>query len=251
MRILGCDISSYQGENVDFIKMEDAGAKYVILRKQIGYLGDGTFFHNLNEVVTKTHMKVGAYGALFPGYDVTRQYAKFIEGISPSDLDFPPFADIERKTGIAAIQGKSKNIAAALQYLFALKGWYGDAVPYTAKFVWESFYSSKAGWIDDWDLFVANYRNAQEPYYIPHGWEERLDGTPVAIPDSYAVWQFSADGNLRGPEFGVQSASIDLDLMHQWFWDKHIVPEPPSGDKPNVIVSYNPEKVNLIINEVI
>jgi GH25 family lysozyme M1 (1,4-beta-N-acetylmuramidase) len=249
-KIDGCDISAYQGV-VNFQKMEDAGSKFVILRKQVGYYGDVNFWTYF-ENAKRTSLKVGAYGALVPGYDRVRQFAKFVEGISPSDLDFPPFADIEKKTGLAATQGKSKNIADVLDYLFRLKAWWGDAVIYTAKYVWEEFYSSKAGWIDDWDLWVANYRvGANEPYYVPNGWMKRANGEDVTVEDSYMIWQHSADGNGLGAQYGVSSDDIDLDWMKQEFWDKHIVPQPPSGDKPNIAISYNPDKVNLIINEVL
>ena len=40
---LGCDISAWQGD-VDFGVMKDAGAEFVICRKQIGYYGDIRFF---------------------------------------------------------------------------------------------------------------------------------------------------------------------------------------------------------------
>jgi hypothetical protein len=146
---------------------------------------------------------------------------------------------------------KSKAIGDVLDYTFKLKDWYGDAVFYTAKFIWEEMYSAKPGWINDWDLWVANYTAFSEPHYIPHGWEEELDGTPVLVPDSYAIWQFSADGNGRGAEFGVQSADIDLDLMQQWFWDKWIDDTPAPPDKSPVAVTYNPDKVELVITEVV
>lgn len=223
-RILGCDISAHQGK-VNFTKMEDAGAKFVIMRKQLGYYGDLMFWENF-ENVKQTSLKVGIYGVPFVGYDLNRQYAKFIEGLGPSDIDLPPFADIERKHKYT----KSKAIGDMLDYMFKLRTWWGDCVPYTAKFIWEEMYSTRKGWINDWDLFVANYNYTEaEPSYIPIGWEYRLDGTPVSVRDSYAIWQFSADGNMRGAEFGAQSGSIDLDFMHRWFWDKYITNEQEVG----------------------
>lgn len=221
-RILGCDISYHQGD-VDFEKMKAAGAEFVIIRKQIGYYGDLRFFKNF-EGAKAAGLKVGIYGVPFIGYSIPRQFAKLTEGIQPSDLDFPPFADIERRHR----NTKSVAIGDVLDYLQRIVSWYGDAVIYTAKFVWEGLYSNKKGWINDWDLFVANYYNGDQPYYIPVGWTHRLDGTPVAKNDSYVIWQNSADKNGRGYEFGVSSADIDLDWMQQRFWDKHIntSPEP-------------------------
>ncbi len=242
-RILGTDISAYQG-TVDFTKMEDAGAKFVIMRKSLGYYGDLKFWENF-ESAKKTGLKIGAYGVPFVGYDINRQFTKFIEGLSPVDLDFPPFPDIERRHRYT----KSRAISDMLSYMLKLKDWWGDAVVYTAKFVWEEKYSSKPGWIDSWDLFLANYTTANEPHYVPHGWEERLSGAPVEVTDSYALWQFSADRNRRGAEFGVSSRDIDLDLMKQWFWDKHISPGIPPINKEEVVISYNPHKVKVVLNE--
>ena len=244
-RILGCDISAHQG-TINFNKMEDAGAKYVIMRKQLGYYGDLKFWENF-EKAKKTNLKIGAYGVPFVGYDITRQYAKFIEGISPSDLDFPPFPDIERRHKYT----KSFAIGRVLDYMQKLQNWWGDTVPYTAKFVWQEMYSNKIGWINDWDLFVANYTTANEPHYIPRGWEYRLDGTPVLVEDSYGIWQFSADGNRRGAEFGVSSHDIDLDWMKQWFWDKCITntPQPPV-DKEEVVVLYDSNKVKVVLQDI-
>ena len=214
--ILGCDISAYQGKT-NFVKMQDAGARFVILRKQVGYLGDIMFWENF-EKAKQTDLKIGIYGVPFVGYDINKQYSKLIEGLSPGDIDFPPFADIERRHTCTM----SKAIGDVLSYLFKIRAWYGDAAIYTAKFIWEEKYSTKKGWINDWDLFVANYTTYHEPHYIPVGWEYRLDGTAVSVQDSFAIWQFSADKNGRGYEFGVSSPDIDLDLMKQWFWDKHL-----------------------------
>jgi GH25 family lysozyme M1 (1,4-beta-N-acetylmuramidase) len=220
--ILGCDISEYQG-NVDFQRMKDAGAQFVVARKQKGYYGDCRFFEYMDGA-KKAGLPFGAYGVPFPGYDITRQYAKFFEGISPATLDFPPFIDVERKHTLT----KSQAIADVLAYTYALEIWWGEAVFYTAKYVWQDFYSSKKGWINDWDLWVANYTTAPEPRYIPIGWEYWLDGSKVEPKSaSYVMWQFSADGNCRGAEFGASSRDIDLDWMDEEFFNRYAGTEIP------------------------
>ncbi len=217
MTKLICDISYYQGD-VDFQKMKDAGADGVIARKHIGYYGDLRFFDNM-EGAKAVELPFGAYGVPIPGYSIPRQYAKFFEGITPEDLDFPPFPDVERKNKLT----KSKNIGDVLQYTYALKNWWGEAVFYTAKFVWEDFYSSKKGWINDWNLWVANYSDELLPPYIPVGWEYRLDGSKVEPrQDSYVMWQYSADGNRRGAEFGVSSYDIDLNRVDEDWYNKYV-----------------------------
>ena len=61
-----------------------------------------------------------------------------------------------------------------------------------------------------------------------------LDGTPVAKEDSYIMWQFSADGNNRGAEFGVSSRDIDLNRMDKTFYDRYVVDDndPNGGGVP-------------------
>ena len=211
--ILGTDISSHQG-SVDFAKMKAAGASFVICRKQIGYYGDARFFEYM-EGAKDAELAFGAYGVPFPGYDMQRQYAKFIEGIKPSDLDFPPEADVEKRHKLT----KSKAIGDVLGYMHRMKDWWGYCVPYTAKFVWEEMYSTAKGWIDDWDLHVANYTTYHQPYYIPIGWGYRKDGTLVPVQDSFVIWQYSADGNGRGREFGVSSDDIDLNWMKEEYYN--------------------------------
>lgn len=226
-RVLGCDISVNQGD-VNFQKMKDAGAEFVIARKQIGYYGDVNFAKNLAGAKA-VELPFGAYGVPYPGYDMTRQQNKFMENISPKDLDFPPFPDVEVKHKIA----KSTAIGQVLQYMYALKQWWGESIPYTAKYVWEDFYSSAKGWIDDWELWVANYTGGGDnPKYIPMGWMYHKDGTVVAPEDSYILWQFSADGNGRGSEFGASSRDIDLDYMDKDFFDRYINPTPPQPPQP-------------------
>ena len=225
--VLGPDISAYQGD-VNFVKMQDAGAGFVICRKQIGYYGDTRFFEYA-EAADKVGLPLGAYGVPFPGYSTTRQFHKFIEGISPDDLVFPPFPDVEKRHNLTL----SRAVSDILDYSYALKNWWGHSVFYTAKYVWQDYYSKKKGWVDDWELWVANYMyDAADPDvgpdYLPIGWEYRLDGSLVTPrTDAYVMWQWSADHNQRGDEFGVSSRDIDLNWMDKEFYDKYVIPVAP------------------------
>lgn len=226
--IIGTDISYYQGI-VNFQKMEDAGAKYVIIRKQIGYNTDSRFWANF-EAAKKTNLKVTIYGVPFIGWDIDRQLDTFLEGLDPSDLDFPPEGDIERRHTYP----KQYAINEVLEYMQGVQDWWGAASFYTAKFVWEEKYSSKPGWVEDWDLHVANYTTAVYPYYIPVGWTHTKDGVLVPQDDRFGIWQYSADKNGLGPTYGCQSRDVDLNKMTQWYWDKYIDPVEPvePGDLP-------------------
>ena len=84
--------------------------------------------------------------------------------------------------------------------------WYGtqrldpNAAIYTRKSWWDPNVNRWSGW-SEYPLHTAHYTDNSDPY-IPADWV------------SYAWWQWSADNNNRGQEFGVQSDSIDLDRMH-------------------------------------
>lgn len=214
--IILCDISKYQGA-VNFVKMEDAGAKGVIIRKQVGYKTDPRFWENF-EAAKLTNLKVTIYGVPFLTWDIDRQIDTLIEGLVPGDLDFPPEGDIERRH----IYGRQYAIGEVLQYMHGVEAWWGAATFYTAKFVWEEMYSNKHGWVDDWDLHVANYTTADYPHYIPIGWERDAGGVIVPKDKRFGIWQYSADGNYMGNAYGCESRDVDLNKMMQWYWDKWI-----------------------------
>ena len=209
--IILTDISSHQGP-VNFVKMEDAGAKGVIIRKQIGYRTDSMFWTNF-EAAKLTSLKVTIYGVPFMAWDIDRQISTLIEGLSVSDLDFPPEGDIERRH----IYPKQYAIGEVLQYMDGLVKWWGAATFYTAKFIWEEMYSHKPGWVDDWDLHVANYTSYSYPHYVPIGWELYQNGATVPPELRFGLWQYSADGNQQGYKYGASSPSIDLNKMTQCY----------------------------------
>lgn len=226
--IILTDISEYQGA-VNFVKMEDAGAQGVIIRKQVGYKTDRRFWENF-EAAKLTNLKVTIYGVPFLAWDIDRQIDTLIEGLAVSDLDFPPEGDIERRH----IYGRAYAIGEVLQYMHGVEAWWGAATFYTAKFVWEEMYSNKEGWIDDWDLHVANYTRADYPHYIPKGWLFYQNGAIVAKDKRFGIWQYSADGNYMGNTYGCESRDVDLNKVSQWYWDEWIdenitpIPELPA-----------------------
>jgi len=72
---------------------------------------------------------------------------------------------------------------------------------YTAKWFTNYFTTQQIGWMGDYPLWVAHY-----PWVV-------TSLTRPSIPpiwDKWTFWQFSADGNGRGDEFGTQSKSVDL-----------------------------------------
>ena len=92
---------------------------------------------------------------------------------------------------------------ATLNYVFL--GVHGSVVALdetTGAQVWAT---KLKGW-DFVNLWVARYKNIEGPwsdgYCIPRDFDE------------WDFWQFSADGNGRGAEFGGKAKSIDLDYFN-------------------------------------
>lgn len=247
--IEGNDISAWQG-NTNFAKMKSAGSKFIILRKSIGYLHDLKFWDYFDGV-KEQGLPLGVYHFFYPGYSVERQFARFIEGIQPSDLTFPPILDVERRHTIT----KSKAITDVLKMLFLLKNWWtGPRMPaiYTAKYVWQDFYSAKPGWIHDWDLWVANYTDEPMPIYVPKGWTHTAAGVAIPAKDQFSDWQWEADGNNKGSLFGVSSDDIDMDRMQKWYFDTFVEednPPPPPPPAPMEIEVIVPAGTNVTITE--
>lgn len=242
--INGNDISAWQG-NTNFTTMKFAGSKYVYLRKSIGYYGDLRFWEYFDGV-KMAGLPLGIYHYFYAGYNVERQFAKMTEGINPSDLVFPPVLDVEHKHRVS----KSQAIGEVLKFLYLLKNWWtGPRNPaiYTAKFVWQDYYSSSPGWIHDWDLFVANYTTAEWPKYVPVGWEKTAGGLSIPIDKQFVCWQWEADGNNKGPIYGVSSDDIDMDRMHKWYFETFVIPDEPDPEPdPTVDVEVIvPENVNV------
>ena len=207
---LWCDVSAYQvGANqpIDFNKMKSAGAVGVCIRKSLGYYRDVTFEQNWAGAGA-AGLKRTLYAVPYPQFDFARQILAMTTNPDGSPflgpLDRPMWLDVERNPYMT----RSLAIAKILAFLFELTGHYGTAPDvYTAAWAWEPWYSIAKGWGEDWRLVVASYGSVPR---IPIGWAFTKTGVVVPKHASYSGWQFSADGNGLGPQFGCHSAAVDL-----------------------------------------
>jgi GH25 family lysozyme M1 (1,4-beta-N-acetylmuramidase) len=82
-----------------------------------------------------------------------------------------------------------------------IKRLFGRApIVYTAKWYWDTWIGTPTC-LNRYDLAVAHYTAATAPL-MPRGWTE------------WKIWQYSADKNGKGSEFGAQSSDIDLDKFN-------------------------------------
>ena len=201
------DVSAFQNglpvKPIDFAKMGAAGIDGVCIRKSLGTLQDVAFKMNW-EGAGAAGLKRTIYVVPYVQFDRARQFEAMTKDINPALLDRPMWLDVERSHPLTLQQAA----ATILWFLFELTAWGSKPDIYTNRYLWEKWYSTKGGWIDDWRLVIANY-GAVIPS-IPAGWRTRMDGTKVEPMQAWSGFQYAADGDGLGKYLGCHSQSIDL-----------------------------------------
>ena len=203
---LGCDISRWQGA-VNFGTMAAAGAKFCYIRAGSAVYDTGRLYRDErweeNSVNAPPHLICGAYWYFRPQWSATAQ-ADFMANLAASkELYLPLWLDCESTGGLNAA-AVAAAIQTFVQRYFAQTG--QVAAIYTRGIWWNDNVGNPA-FAADLDLAVARYNE-----YVNHPWNDAPNLRPLPWND-FKFWQWSADGNMRGAEFGAESNSIDLD----WF----------------------------------
>lgn len=209
--VLGTDTSHWSGD-INFAKMYNAGSRYWITKATDAYritgqqFEDSRFDDYCRAAIADGRLLLGCFHWLQPSVDPTIAADFYLERYNRFDFDFPPVLDFEetsvRETGKFA------------DYAWRAEVWCNrvkevtgrNPIIYTAKWYTNYFTEKQIGWMGSYPLWVADYswwanNITKAPYYMPPYW------------DAWDIWQYSADGNGRGPEFGTQAKSIDLN----WF----------------------------------
>lgn len=179
MKALGIDVSSHQGNSLDFPRIEEAGYSFVILRHSVGTSKDMSYDRNLSEI-KKTGLMVGAYHYVWASASVSDQLDAFLQH-NFSDMDLPPVLDIEQENITES------NVLLFLKEIERLTG----RVPmiYTRKNIWENIVSPiNRDKYKKYFLWVAQHTDPVGEY-------------PTAIPStwsSYDFWQFTSVGRIPG-----------------------------------------------------
>lgn len=193
----GIDISVYQGYiNVPIFLSKEQD--YIILRARNGYLQDTKFLVNYNALKEGNFNNIEAYGVFYPNLDPIRQAEYLLDDVKNLDIKFL-WADVEVNSGVdkATFQTRLKN------YLNRVTIERGIGI-YTRGLFW-NYNLGTVSWINNFKFWLARYNN-----YISDPYSDDIRTKPINL-NNWDTWQWSADGNLRGSEFGVQSKSVDLD----------------------------------------
>lgn len=229
-----CDISHFQNfrpgsdvwSPIDFQRMADQGVEGVAVRKTIGRFHDPSFEANWRGAGDVPGFKRTVYCVPYVAYDMAKQQEVMATwpsgGVFDDEVDTPAWADVERKHSLT----RQQAINRLMPYLGAMMDTFGEAEVYTAKYVWQDFYSIKYGWHKDWGLVVAYYRpdlydlsvweikdmvaNLEIQPLVPLGWERDVMGDLIPRHLAWEQWQIMADGNGLGAQYGVNSRDIDI-----------------------------------------
>ncbi len=201
------DISHWQGE-IKASKLLKAGALGMYIKaggvnKYNGANYADTRFRENAEKFSK-HIPCGCYYFFYPHIDGVKQAKYFCRLLTSVEWNLPPAVDVEsnpRHVSQARFQRELKQFVDIVEEEFNRK-----CVIYTRGWFWNDQVGQPA-WAKEHKLWIARYgENLQHP------WNNNPDTKLRPRPwTDFWMWQYSADGNMRGEEFGATgSKSIDI-----------------------------------------
>ena len=243
MTELGTDISWWQGI-VNFVKMKLAGAMFVIIRAGSCNSVTGACYWDYCVATNAkgaqdANLRKGFYWYYREfGIEHAKKQARFFwDAIKEWTIEEGLFIDVE--TWDANIN----NVYAFLVELQRVSGLPDDKIGiYSRAMLW-NFVSHGPSWAKKFLCWVARYHSG-----IDHPWNDYPSTMRMRPWDEPDYWQFSADGNGKGKEFGVESRAIDLNL--KFIVDEDEPDEPPTNDAIRVEIHIIPEEANVEVVEV-
>jgi len=204
-KALGIDVSRWQGV-MNWDTAFKAGAKFTFIRA--GSIDNVTgvcyedYQFQRNSEIAPQYMPVGYYWYMRPQYSPDKQAEFYFELVKDKDCDFGLVDDAEVDGGLSPVyvDKQHKLFCKRLQELSGRK-----PILYTSLGFWKYSVPNSSGiptWAAELDLWMAQYTSALSPT-LPATWS------------AWKFWQWSADGNLRGKEFGATgSQSIDINYFN-------------------------------------
>ncbi|HMN14132.1 MAG TPA: GH25 family lysozyme [Bellilinea sp.] len=227
--IVLCDISRHNGK-VDFVKMKSAGADGVVIRGSMGEGGVDERWAENYAGAKSAGLLVGMYHLFFPELSQPGQVANIKLQTQNRPLDFPIVLDAEMTRSCTPAQ-----ITAGLLYVARntprVRG--RNPMIYTRSTWWRVNVLPRAEW-EQYPLWIAMYNDS-----VYHPWTGQPAGYHPRDWERWQLWQYSADGNGRGPEFGGGSTSMDLSRFNgtpaefgRWLGLDAPAPEPVPAPDP-------------------
>ncbi len=180
------DISTWQGDNVDFNKLKASGIEYVILRAGFSETKDNRFEKYYRDA-RAAGMKIGVYWYLYASTPngAAKEANACLNVLKGKYLDMPVYCDIEEEY-IVNQKSASDVTGLALSFGEIIKS--GGFRP--------GVYASASV------LYRKINRSSLKGYSI---WNAEWNGSPTEVCD---IWQYSETGRVSGI-----SGYVDLDLI--------------------------------------
>lgn len=226
------DISQYQGAT-DYPQLA-AQIHGAICRASIG-IQDDLLFDTHWAGLTAQGRPVGAYHYLIDDINGVWQAETFLtqlEGRTPQVWNgaawVPGYVlDVEDNSAGLSPSALAARIKAFILTVKAARPELA-AVIYTRGYFWnDNVGLSELAFFATLLLWIARYTSLSAPWGNA-GDQAKLRPAPWF---DWVLWQFSADGNNQGDEFGVSSDDIDLDRLKNAPPLPPVIPPPPGGDK--------------------
>jgi lysozyme len=219
--VLGTDTSHWSG-TINFDKMYQAGARFWITKASDSYLyqgksvlfEDSEFDNYCKQAYNNKRLLTGCYHWLQPHTDPIVAADFYLQRYARYDFDFPPVLDFEEPSVLRT--GKFSDYSwRAEEWLRHVENKTGrKPIIYTANWFMSQLPQKYVSWMSAYPSWVAFYNS---------WWGEVVKQMPsTALPypwQDWTMWQFSADGNRRGAEFGVQAGDIDLNWFQGNYFD--------------------------------
>jgi len=206
--VLGVDVSRWQGE-MDWAKCAAAGAQYAFIRAGsidsiTGQCYTDYQFDRNADLAPQYMTGVGYYWYLRPNFSIDKQTDYISNLLQPVFSNMDDVMDCE-ETGSLSTWYVDKNLHLCADQMSDKRG--KDPMIYTRKTWWDySLGVLRPGypeWAAKLNCWTAQYNEFVTQPMVPLTWSD------------WKFWQWSADGNMLGHEFGASgSHSIDLNRFN-------------------------------------
>jgi lysozyme len=203
----GPDVSFYQDDNetprgIDFVKMKDEGADFVIIRAGQNLWPDPDFKVNW-EAAKEAGLLRAAYWFLDGRVSANSQALLFKSMLAGDPGELPPIVDYEHEWPevVRERKGKTKSVTRylSIRHLYGFVetlAWPVKPIIYTGYYYWQDHGANDPAW-GEYPLWIATY---DPKPMIPAPWKDWL------------FWQFTNRG--PGKVLGAESNAIDLNYFH-------------------------------------
>jgi GH25 family lysozyme M1 (1,4-beta-N-acetylmuramidase) len=204
------DVSTWQ-KDINVSKMLAAGIKAMYIKAGGTDKNNGASYTDwrFRENAQKFSELVpcGYYYFFYPHFDGVKQANYFCNLLNSVKWNLPPAIDIEQNpqnVSQGQFQTQAKKFLDTVEGRLNLK-----CVIYTRAMFWNASVGSPA-WASQYKLWIARYGEELE-----HPWDNNPNSKLRPRPwTDYWLWQYCADKNGRGEEFGVATSGIDINKVN-------------------------------------